>query len=234
MGTTLSILCVIPARGGSKGIPRKNLREVGGRPLITWTIQQALAAEADLHVLVSTDDEEIADVARAAGADVPWLRPAELALDTAATEPTVLHAIDQVTAERGEPEAVLLLQATSPIRLPGTLDRAVTQFRQSGVDSLVGVIPRSPFFWWATDPPTADYDVEHRPRRQELRPEQLRYYENGSLYLTRTAIYREHHNRIGGRIGLFTLSEVEGIDIDSLADLHLADAYLSHPEWIHA
>lgn len=226
---------MIPARGGSKGIPRKNLREVGGRPLITWTIEQALAAEADLHVLVSTDDGEIAEAARAAGADVPWLRPAELAVDTAATEPTVEHAIDQVTAATGaEPEAVLLLQATSPIRLPGTLDRAVAQFRDTGVDSLVGVIPRSPFFWWASDPPRADYDVAHRPRRQELTPEQLRYYENGSLYLTRTAVYREQHNRIGGRVGLFVMSEVEGIDIDSLADLHLADAYLSNPEWITA
>ena len=226
---------MIPARGGSKGIPRKNLREVGGRPLITWTIEQALAAEADLHVLVSTDDAEIAEAARAAGADVPWLRPAELAVDTAATEPTVEHAIDQVTAATGtEPEAVLLLQATSPIRLPGTLDRAVAQFRDTGVDSLVGVIPRSPFFWWASDPPRADYDVAHRPRRQELTPEQLRYYENGSLYLTRTAVYREQHNRIGGRVGLFVMSEVEGIDIDSLADLHLADAYLSNPEWITA
>lgn len=226
---------MIPARGGSKGIPRKNLRQVGGRPLITWTIEQALAAEADLHVLVSTDDAEIAEVARAAGADVPWLRPAELAVDTAATEPTVEHAIDQVTEATGaEPEAVLLLQATSPIRLPGTLDRAVAQFRETGVDSLVGVIPRSPFFWWASDPPRADYDVAHRPRRQELTPEQLRYYENGSLYLTRTAVYREQHNRIGGRVGLFVMSEVEGIDIDSLADLHLADAYLSNPEWITA
>lgn len=226
---------MIPARGGSKGIPRKNLREVGGRPLIAWTIEQALAAEADLHVLVSTDDEEIADVARATGADVPWLRPAALAVDTAATEPTVEHAIDQVTWATGtEPEAVLLLQATSPIRLPGTLDRAVQQYTETGVDSLVGVIPKSPFFWWAADPPTADYDVDHRPRRQELRPEQLRYYENGSLYLTRTSVYREQHNRIGGRIGLFVMSEVEGIDIDTLADLHLADAYLSHPEWITA
>lgn len=226
---------MIPARGGSKGIPRKNLREVGGRPLITWTVEQALAAEADLHVLVSTDDEEIAEVARAAGADVPWLRPAALAADTAATEPTVEHAIGRVTEATGkEPEAVLLLQATSPIRLPGTLDRAVAQFRETGVDSLIGVIPRSPFFWWASDPPRADYDPAHRQRRQDMRPEQLRYYENGSLYLTRTSIYREQHNRIGGRIGLFVMNQVEGIDIDTLADLHLADAYLSHPEWITA
>ncbi len=230
----MDILCLIPARGGSKGIPRKNLRSVGGRPLITWTIEQALAAEADLHVVVSTDDEEIAQVAREAGADVPWLRPAELAVDTAATEPTVEHAIAQVTEAGRAPDAVLLLQATSPIRLPGTLDRAVAQFTDSRVDSLVGVIPKSPFYWWASDPPRADYDVDHRPRRQELTPPQMRYYENGSLYLTRTAIYRTHHNRIGGRVGLFVMSDVEGIDVDTYADLRLADSYLSHPEWITA
>lgn len=105
-------LCVIPARGGSKGVPRKNLLDVGGKPLIAWTIQQALSVP-DLDVLVSTDDEDIAEVARAAGARVPWLRPVELAQDATPTEPVVRHAIDQVTTERGRPDAVMLLQATS-------------------------------------------------------------------------------------------------------------------------
>ena len=92
----MSTLAVIPVRGGSKGIPRKNLQDVGGKPLVVWTIEQALAAVHDVRVIVSTEDAEIADVARAAGAEVID-RPAELAQDTTATEPVILHAMDNLT-----------------------------------------------------------------------------------------------------------------------------------------
>ncbi len=222
----MTILCVIPARGGSKGIPRKNVLPVAGRPLIEWTIAQALAARPHLHVVVSTDDEEIADVARAAGADVPFLRPAHLALDTTPTEPVVRHALAEHRTAHGAPDAVMLLQATSPIRLPGTLDRALAQFSASGVDSLVGVVPQAPFIWWQGDPPRADYDVARRPRRQDLSADQLRYRETGSLYLTRPWVYDREDNRLGGRITLFVMDEIEGVDIDTDVDLSLTEATL--------
>jgi CMP-N,N'-diacetyllegionaminic acid synthase len=221
-------LCLIPARGGSKGIPRKNLREIGGKPLIAWTIEHALAARG-LDVVISTDDPEIADVARAAGAEVPFLRPLALAGDTTATEPVVLHAIDAMTGLGREPDAVLLLQATSPVRLPGTLDRALAELGDH--DALVGVVPHPPFLWrmGATPdaPPTAEYDVDHRMRRQDMTATDLRYRETGSLYLTRTAVYRDHGNRLGGRIGLFVMDEVEGIDVDTELDIALAEKKLA-------
>ena len=219
-------LCVIPARGGSKGVPRKNLLDVGGKPLIVWTIEQALATPG-LDVLVSTDDEEIASVSRAAGARVPWLRPAGLAQDTTPTEPVVRHAIDEVTTERGRPDSVMLLQATSPVRHDDTLARALAQFHDSGADSLVGVVEQAPFIWQATDPPTAAYDVTARPRRQDLTRETMRYRETGSLYVTRTEIYEQHDNRLGGRIGLFVMAEDEGIDIDTELDVALAEKFLA-------
>ena len=214
-------LCVIPARGGSKGVPRKNLLDVGGKPLIVWTIQQALTV-SDLDVVVSTDDEEIAEVARAAGARVPWLRPAELAQDTTPTEPVVRHAIEQVTVDRGRPETVMLLQATSPVRHEGTLARALAEFSASDVDSMVGVVEQPPFIWQAGDPPTAAYDVAARPRRQDLTDEGRRYRETGSLYVSRTKVYEQHDNRLGGRIRLFVMAEDEGIDIDTELDVALA------------
>jgi CMP-N,N'-diacetyllegionaminic acid synthase len=217
----MSVLCVIPARGGSKGVPRKNLLDVGGKPLIVWTIEQALATPG-LDVVVSTDDEEIADVARSAGVAVPWLRPAELAQDTTPTEPVVRHAIEQATAERGRPDAVMLLQATSPVRHEGTLARALAEFVGTGVDSMVGVVEQPPFIWQAGDPPTAAYDVAARPRRQDLTDESRRYRETGSLYVTRTEVYEQHDNRLGGRIGLFVMAEDEGIDIDTELDVALA------------
>ena len=224
-----SVLCVIPARGGSKGVPRKNLRDVAGKPLIVWTVEQALHVP-ELDVLVSTDDEEIAAVARAAGARVPWLRPAELAQDTTPTEPVVRHAVDAVTEERGRPDVVMLLQATSPVRREDTLGRAVQQFRDTGVDSMVGVVPQAPFIWQATDPPTAAYDVAARPRRQDLTTITMRYRETGSLYVTRTEVYEQHDNRLGGRIGLFVMEEDEGIDIDTELDLALAAHRLAQVE----
>lgn len=220
----MSMLCVIPVRGGSKGVPGKNLREIEGRPLVVWTIEQALAVDG-LDVVVSTDDEQIADVARAAGADVPFMRPAELAQDDTPTEPVVRHAIAHQVRQGRSPDAVMLLQATSPLRLPGTLDRAVAQFESCGADSLVGVVPFAPFFWWQGrdgQPPRADYDVTARPRRQDLRTEQLRFRETGSLYLTKAWVYEQHDNRLGGRVELFVMDEVEGIDIDTEHDLRLA------------
>lgn len=224
------VLCVIPARGGSKGVPRKNLLDVGGKPLIVWTIEQALAVRG-LDVLVSTDDEEIAEVARSAGARVPWLRPAGLAQDTTPTEPVVRHAIDAVTRKRGRPDTVMLLQATSPVRRDDTLARAVEEFRETGVDSMVGVVPQAPFIWQATDPPTAAYDVAARPRRQDLTTETLRYRETGSLYVTSTDVYDRFDNRLGGRIGLFVMAEEEGVDIDTELDVALAEKLLAavHP-----
>lgn len=223
----MTFLCLIPARGGSKGIPRKNLKPVAGRPLVTWTIEQALAASAALDVVVSTDDAEIAEVSRNAGAEVPFLRPAELAEDVTATEPVVVHALDELATRGRTYDGVVLLQATSPIRRPGTIDRAIEQFLAEQADSLVGVVPQAPFIWRLGDPPTAEYDVDARPRRQELTPSTLRYRETGSLYVTRPELYRARANRLGGRISLFVMDEIEGVDIDTDLDLRLTEEALA-------
>lgn len=228
----MRVLCVIPVRGGSKGIPRKNLKPIAGKPLVAWTIEQALDAARELEsqhtldVLVSTDDTELAQIARDYGAQVPFIRPAELAQDTTATEPVIEHAIDFYTQAGQRPDAVMLLQATSPVRLPGTLARAVRQFAESDSDSMVGVIPIGPFIWAATEPPTAQYEVTARPRRQELTRETFRYRENGSMYITKTELYETIHNRLGGKIELFMLDEVEGVDIDAMIDFTVAEHQL--------
>lgn len=217
------ILIVIPARGGSKGIPHKNLRDVAGRPLISWSIDHALEVGGDVRVVVSTDDPEIAEVASAAGAEVPFLRPADLAHDTSPTEPAVAHTIGEMAARGFHPDGVVLLQATSPLRLPGTVARAVRRFRRGDVDALVGVVPQTPFLWHLEDPPRAEYDVSCRPRRQELAAGDFLYRETGSLYVTRTDLYSKPGNRIAGRVELFVMDEIEGIDIDSEVDLDYAD-----------
>jgi CMP-N,N'-diacetyllegionaminic acid synthase len=222
----MKLLCVIPARGGSKGVPGKNLRNVAGRPLINWSIAHALGSTTPMRVIVSTDDEEIAAVAADAGAEVPFLRPAELATDDAPTEPTVLHAIAWVRSQGWEPDAVVLLQATSPIRGPDSIDRAIAQFVAEDADSLVGVVRSSPFLWWQGDPPTSHYRVEARERRQDMDPATLPFRETGSLYVTRTDIYDTRMNRLGGRISLFEMDEIEGLDIDTELDITIAESAL--------
>ena len=220
------LLCVIPARGGSKGVPRKNLLDVG-RQAPDRLDHRAGAGRprprrAGLHR--RRRDRRGRPCGRGR---VPWLRPAELAQDTTPTEPVVRHAIEQVTAERGRPDAVMLLQATSPVRHDDTLGRALAEFADTGVDSMVGVVEQPPFVWQAGDPPTAAYDVAARPRRQDLTDETRRYRETGSLYVTRTEIYEQHDNRLGGRIGLFVMAEDEGIDIDTELDVALAARLLT-------
>jgi N-acylneuraminate cytidylyltransferase len=120
----------------------------------------------------------------------------------------------------------MLLQATSPVRFPGTLDRAVEQFRATSVDSLVGVVPQPPFLWTLGPSPSPQYQPERRPRRQELVPTDYRYRETGSLYLTKTSVYTEFGNRLGGQVGLFVMDEREGVDVDTELDLLIAEQHL--------
>jgi CMP-N,N'-diacetyllegionaminic acid synthase len=226
----MSYLCLIPARGGSKGIPRKNLRPTAGKPLIQWTIDQARQAPVDLRVVVSTDDDEISAVAEECGADVPFRRPPALAADETQTEAVVLHALSELASQGYRPDAVVLLQATSPVRRPDTIARAIEQFEREEPDALVGVVAQPPFLWHRTDPPTAAYDVNRRSRRQDLTDDEQVYREVGSLYVTRTAIYEGEQNRLGGRISLFVMDEIEGIDIDSPLDHQLAELVLQELE----
>jgi CMP-N,N'-diacetyllegionaminic acid synthase len=222
----MRILCVIPVRGGSKGIPGKNSKLIANKPLVTWTIEQALRARPAMDVLVSTDDDKLAQIALAAGAQVPFMRPIELAQDTTATEPVIQHAIDFQTQAGLRPDAVMLLQATSPVRFAGTIDRAIKQFQTEQLDSLVGVVAQTPFLWQQNPEVFAHYEVQARPRRQDLTPEQMFYRETGSLYITKTEVFEQNQNRIGGKTGIFIMDEAEGTDIDTETDLLIAEQLL--------
>lgn len=220
----MKVVCVIPVRGGSKGIPRKNLVPIAGKPLVVWTIEAALAVP-NLRVIVSTEDAEIAEVSRAAGAEVID-RPVELAQDSTASEPVIEHVID-VLSERGErPDVVMFLQATSPVRLPGTLRRGLDEFAASGADSMLSVVAETPFLWNLAHPAIPDYDLTRRPRRQDIAPSAMKYRENGAIYITRTEVYETEHNRLGGLIELLVIDDVEATDIDTPADFARAESLL--------
>ncbi len=215
------ILAIIPARGGSKGIPRKNLQPVGGVPLIVHTIRHAVEATLVDRVIVSTDDDEIAAVSAAHGVEVIQ-RPLELSGDTASSESALLHVLD-VLAERGEdaPELVVFLQATSPIRRPNDIDGAVRFFLEGGYDSVFSASVAHGFVWEVRDDGAVPltYEPGARPMRQQIGECEM---ENGSIYVVRPGILRETGVRLGGKIGIYRMGFLEGLQIDEPEDLELA------------
>jgi CMP-N-acetylneuraminic acid synthetase len=221
--TTSSTLAIIPARGGSKGVKRKNIRELDGRPLIAYTIDAAKASSAVDRVVVSTDDQEIADVAAAAGAEVPFIRPAELARDDTPTEPVLTHALKELDEEFDQ---FVLLQPTSPLRTAKHVTEAVEKYKNSDAMSLLSVHQSKNYRWQYTDEGATQINFDgDRSRRQEKRPE---FAENGAIYITDVDSYLETENLMYGKTELYEISERSAVDIDTPFDLWLAEQILQY------
>ncbi|MDD4735009.1 MAG: acylneuraminate cytidylyltransferase family protein [Kiritimatiellae bacterium] len=211
------VLAIIPARGGSKGIPRKNIRMIAGKPLIAWTIQAALVAKAVSRVIVSTDDDEIANVACTWGAEV-IKRPEVISGDSATSEAALSHVLERLCEQEGyEPDIVVFLQCTSPVRRRSDVDDAVAMLKKSQADSLLSVVPILKFFWKKSEGKAVslNYDYRARPRHQELSP---LYHENGSIYVFKPRVLRQFQNRLGGRIVLYEMPPDSAVDIDAEDD----------------
>jgi CMP-N,N'-diacetyllegionaminic acid synthase len=212
----MTLLALIPARGGSKGIPRKNIRLFCGKPLIQWSIEQALQAPAVDRVVVSTDDPEIAQCARAYGADVPFLRPEELASDTASGIAPVLHALDQLP----EVSDVLLLQPTSPLRRSEDISAIIDLYLSSGSNVVVSVTSTNKHPAWTFTLSETQVLQPFLMRsnsscRQQLPPA---YVLNGSLYLaSRSFLQRERSFLTANTIG-YVMPPEYSVDIDTLLD----------------
>lgn len=226
---SLNFLIIIPARGGSKGVPRKNLRTVGGHPLIEWSIRSGQESNHSKTVVVSTDDDKIAQIATSSGALVV-LRPAHLATDTSQTELTMAHALDEI-ADADSYSHIVLLQPTAPIRRVGLVDQAIEKMMHDGSESLVGVVESSPFIWkGSTDNARPEYDVAQRPMRQSFAASDLSYRETGNIYITTVDAFRNSGCRVSSKTSLFVLNMAEGLDIDTEFDIELADTLLRIPK----
>lgn len=223
----MTTVAVIPARGGSRGVPRKNVLPLAGKPLIQYSIEQALAAQGIDAVYVSTDDAEIAAVSGAAGAEVV-MRPDALAGDTASSESALEHAVQAISEVRGEqPDTIVFLQCTSPIRAADDLDNALALFRERGADSLLSVVESHRFFWRERDglAQAVNYDPLARPRRQDMAPGLM---ENGSLYIFRTGGFLEHGNRLFGRMVAYRMAPETAYEIDEVSDFVVLEALINH------
>jgi N-acylneuraminate cytidylyltransferase/CMP-N,N'-diacetyllegionaminic acid synthase len=221
------ILAVIPARGGSKRLPRKNIRPLAGLPLIAWTIRTAIAARIFDEVLVSTDDTEIADIAIRFGASVPGLRPRELSTDTATSVDVVLHALSKYEAEHVTFKSVMLLQPTSPFRSVETIRRAVRLHEHAGNPPVVSLCPAKAHPAWCflvdSEGCMSGYagDGTRLGRAQDLPPV---YQLNGSVYLATVDDLRNERSFIGSRTqALLVTKPEESIDIDDAWDWQLAE-----------
>lgn len=221
-----SYLGLIPARGGSKGVPRKNIREFAGQPLLTHTIEAATAASQIDRTIVTTDDEEIRDISREYGAEAPFLRPSELASDDAPTEPVIEHAVTYLRKkDEYESDAIVLLQPTSPLRDAEDIDAAIDHYEQANASSLVAVCEDHSNRWRRTEDGPQQVNYETPTRRQEKEPE---YVETGAIYIIDTERFLSTGNIRVGSTELYIIDDYAAVDIDTPFDFWLAEQIMTN------
>ncbi|MFD2170090.1 cytidylyltransferase domain-containing protein [Tumebacillus lipolyticus] len=218
------VLAVIPARGGSKGVPRKNIRDLAGKPLLAWSIEAAKRSDHIDRVIVSSEDGEILDVAKAWGADVPFVRPELLARDETPGIDPILHALEQLP----DYEYVVLLQPTSPLRTAEDIDRCIEQMLRAKAPCCVTVTEpaKSPYWMYTLG---ADNRIEpliqaeQVARRQDLPPA---YALNGAVYVAETEWLKRSKSFLAAGVVAHIMPGERSLDIDTELDLYLAEAML--------
>lgn len=227
---TPGLLILVPARAGSKGLPGKNLKPLGGLPLLAWTARTIAASGVGARAVLTTEDSEIAAVGRAHGLETPFLRPAELASDTASMVDVVEHAVGWMEREGGfVPSAIMLLQPTCPFRKPERIRQALDLLALPSTEGVIGVkrIDRSLSVMYQAGPdgalaPLAPWD--ERTRRQDVRP---LLTPNGTLYLTTRESLVRHRRLFPPRLRGLVTDHIESIDIDTPEDWALAEAVVA-------
>jgi len=221
-----TVLAIVPARGGSKGLPRKNIRPLAGKPLIAWTLECASQSRYIDRCIVSTDDPEIADVAREWGGDVPFLRPAELARDDTPGIAPVIHALEQI----GGYDLVVLLQPTSPLRAPSDIDGCLEKLTASGAPACVSVTPadQSPYWMYTLTErgkmrPVLEGIERAVPRQQLLEV----YVLNGAVYAAEVEWLKKSRSFLTEETVAFVMPRERSVDIDTLDDFERAERKLT-------
>lgn len=229
-----SVLGVVTARGGSKGLPGKNIRPLLGKPLINWTIEAALAAPSIDAVVVSTDDETIAQVARAAGARVPFMRPQSLAGDTASSVDVVIHAIDSLEQMGEHYDVVVLLEPTSPMRETSDIEQALLQLSTSGAGSVVSVCRAEghhpSFMYRLANDARIDPYTHRQPtglRRQDI---EAVFFLEGTVYCSRIDVLRAQRSFYHEDTRAYEVPKWKSLEIDDIYDSVMVEALMKFRE----
>jgi CMP-N,N'-diacetyllegionaminic acid synthase len=224
----MKVLGLIPARGGSKGVPRKNIRLLCGKPLLAYTVEAAFRSSLLTRVVLSTEDEEIAATGRALGLDVPFLRPAELAQDATPTLPVIKHALDFFAARDEQFDAVCLLQPTNPLRRAEDIDNCIRLLAESDADAVISVLPvpheyNPKWVYWHTEIGEmilTTGETEPVSRRQDLPPA---FHRDGSVYVTRTEVLTNYGNLYGKKVRGYEIAPENTVNIDTIEDWKRAE-----------
>jgi N-acylneuraminate cytidylyltransferase len=218
------IIAIIPARGGSKAVPKKNLYGFAGKPLIAHMIEHAKQARSVNRVVVSTDDPEIASVSRKYGSEVVW-RPKELSTDTVSSELALLHVLRSLQeSEAYEPDIVIFLQCTSPLILPEDIDGTVKALLDEDADSALTVTPFHGFLWRRNAKGKVEginHNKFRRIRRQDLKKQ---YQETGAIYVVKREGFLKAKNRFFGKLAMHVIPQERSFEINDLADFCINEA----------
>ena len=214
------VVAIILARGGSKGIPRKNVLNFVGHPLVAWSVMQAKKTKEIDEVYVSSDSDEILEIAQSYGAKV-IKRPDEYAGDTAKSEEAILHALKVLGSDQ---EIIIMLEPTAPLRKPNDLGNAVKLFRKKGWDSCFSGATLQSFLIWKRDNDgkltSVNYDYKNQGPRQMREPD---YHENGAIYMFKPEIVLKNKNRFGGNIGIFPNDFWQSFELDEPEDWNFVE-----------
>jgi CMP-N,N'-diacetyllegionaminic acid synthase len=222
----LRCLAVIPARGGSKGVPRKNLRLLAGKPLIVYSIEVAKRCTSITDIVVSTEDEEIAEVSRRSGLEIPFMRPAYLAEDTTPMEPVVIHALQEWEKTKGvKMDCVALLEPTGPLRSSRCIEEAIRLWRETGADSIVSLMENDyPVNWLKKleEGRVVPFcpDLPELFRRQDAQPT---YKYNNAIFVVSRDILLKEKTLLGPDTRPLLMEPLESVDINSEWDFQLAE-----------
>jgi len=229
----MRVLGIIPARGGSKGVPRKNIKILCGKPLLAYTIESALKAQRLTRTILTTEDKEIADVGRRYGVDVPFLRPTELSEDASPTLPVVQHALEMLENAGEYYDAICLLQPTNPLRHTEDIDNCIELLEETEADSVISILPvphvyNPKWVYWRSPDGVmklSSGDTEPVARRQDL---PSAFHREGSIYVTKRSVLTEYGNLYGCNVHGYEIDEANSINIDTKEDWNLAEEMIKN------
>lgn len=213
------IVCIIPARGGSKGIPKKNIIPFAGKPLIAWSIEQAKRSRYISDIYVTSDDDDILRISSSYGVKV-IRRPKVISGDTASSESALIHALSEI---KFKPNLIVFLQAVAPLRKYNDIDCAIKKIFEDRADSLFSGSYLEDFFVWIETEKglkSLNYDYKNRKRRQET---DKSFVENGSIYIFKPVIIEKENNRLGGKISIYEMEFWQSFEIDTYEDIELCE-----------